>query len=128
MSGAIFTGKSADGSDAHTPEGVYDYGNGQWGNLPLPGEPQRTKLDRMIDRLAEHLVDSGRSIEEEYQLIEQKKSQLTKSMRDFVVVAYAMEKANNEHTSTDTEAKEEQMANEATGNVVGQDLSDTQTA
>lgn len=94
MSGKAYTGKSADGSDMKEVEGVYDYGNGMWGNTPPPGYgTKRSPIERMIDELAEYLVDNERTIEEEYKLVEQKKSQLSKRMRDFVVIAYAMEQA-----------------------------------
>lgn len=111
--GKMYTGKSADGSDMmEMGAGVYEYGDGQWGNIPLPGsEHVRTKLDRMIEELAAHLVDNERTVEEEYALIQQKKSQLSKRMRDFVVVAYAMEQAKSDNE----ESKEENNKEETKG-------------
>ena len=62
---------------------------------------RKSELERMIEELSTHLVDNGRTIEEEYKLVEQKQSKLSKRMREFVVIAYAMEQAK-EHEATGT--------------------------
>lgn len=90
--GTIITGKSADGSDAQVAEGVYDYGNGQWGNTPPPGyRMKRSPVERMIEELAIHLTDTGHTLEQEYQLVQDKKSILSRRMREFVELAYQVE-------------------------------------
>ena len=104
--GTIFTGKSADGSDMQVADGVFDYGDGTWGTTPR----KRTAVERMYAELAEHLVKHERTFEEEYDLIQQKKSHLSRRMRDFVVLVKRIddhEKAHNEKAqSTETENKE----------------------
>jgi hypothetical protein len=89
----MYTGKSADGSDmTEMGAGVYDLGNGMWGNTPPPGYGfKRSPIERMIDELAEHFVKTGNTLEQEYQLVQAKKSQLSRRMREFVELAYQME-------------------------------------
>ena len=69
-----------------------------------------TPVERMYAELAEHLVKNERTFEDEFELIQQKKSHLSKRMRDFVVLVKAIdehEKTHNENTqSTETESKE----------------------
>tara|TARA_R110000868_G_scaffold64476_1_gene193548 strand:- start:559 stop:924 length:366 start_codon:yes stop_codon:yes gene_type:complete len=88
----IITGKSADGSDAQVAEGVYDHGNGQWGDTPPPGyRVKRSPVERMIEELAIHLTDTGHTLEQEYRLVQNKKSSLSRRMREFVEFAHEME-------------------------------------
>lgn len=90
--GTIYTGKSADGSDMKEVEGVYDLGNGMWGNTPPPGyQYKRSPIEHMIDELAIHLTDTGHTLEQEYQLVQEKKSHLSRRMREFVELTYQME-------------------------------------
>lgn len=104
--GTIFTGKSADGSDMQVADGVFDYGDGTWGTTPR----KRTAVERMYAELAEHLVKNSRTFEEEFELVQQKKSHLSRRMRDFVVLVKAMEeyeKANQEDSKpVEAESKE----------------------
>lgn len=80
----ILTGKSADGSDAYPPMGVFVSPDGeQWSNMPY------TKEDRMWQELYPYLAKNLRSLKDEYELIKQKKSQLSRRLRDFVI--YLME-------------------------------------
>ena len=117
--GKMFTGKSADGSDMmEVGAGVYDLGNGMWGNTPPPGYGfKRSPIERMIDELAEHFVKTGNTLEKEYQLVQEKKSRLSKRMRDFVELAYQMESLKEkdgkefiEPTNTKKNAKKSKTA------------------
>ena len=69
-----------------------------------------TPVERMYAELAEHLVKNERTFEDEFELIQQKKSHLSRRMRDFVVLVKRIdehEKAHNENAqSTETENKE----------------------
>ena len=97
MNGTIITGKSADGSDAQVAEGVHDYGQGQWGTT----EPKLSEVGRMYNAVMDHIKVMDRTLEEEFTLIEQKKSQLSKRLRDFVVVVVAMNRAEKEDSIAD---------------------------
>ena len=85
----ILTGKSADGSDAYPAMGAFVSPDGQeWSNIPY------TKEDRMWQELYPYLAKNLRSLKDEYDLIQQKKSGLSKRLRDFVV--YLMELPHEE--------------------------------
>ena len=76
----ILTGKSADGSDAYPAQGVFvSPDSEQWSNKPY------TKEDRMWQELYPYLAKHLRSLKDEYELIKQKKSNLSKRLRDYVV-------------------------------------------
>jgi len=80
----IFTGKSADGSDMYPANGVYLSPDGeQWSNMPF------TKEDKMWGQIYDHLASNLRSPRMEYDLIQQKKSKLSRRLRDHLV--YLME-------------------------------------
>ena len=49
----------------------------------------------------DHIKVMDRTLEEEFTLIEQKKSQLSKRLRDFVVVVVAMNRAEKEDSIAD---------------------------
>jgi hypothetical protein len=81
----IFTGKSADGSDMFPANGVYLSPDGeQWSNIPF------TKEDKMWEQIYNHLATNLRSLQMEYDLIQQKKSTLSRRLRDHIV--YLIEK------------------------------------
>jgi hypothetical protein len=90
----MYTGKSADGSDmVEMGAGVYDLGNGMWGDMPLPP----SKEQKMAWEIYDHIAANTRSLRDEYDLIQQKKSTLSKRLRDFVVElieVYEEEKTN----------------------------------
>jgi hypothetical protein len=80
MSGMIFTGKSEDGSDMYPANGVYvnpDNDN-EWSNKPY------TQEDKMWEELYPYLAKNLRSLRDEYELINQKKSPLGRRLRDYV--------------------------------------------
>ena len=80
----IFTGKSADGSDMYPANGLYLSPDGeQWSNMPF------TKEDKMWGQIYDHLASNLRSPRMEYELIQQKKSKLSRRLRDHLV--YLME-------------------------------------
>ena len=83
MSGTIFTGKSADGSDAQVAEGVHVNPENpeEWSNIPYPP----SKGQKMAWEIYDHIAANNRTLKEEYDLIQQKKSTLSKRLRDFVV-------------------------------------------
>jgi hypothetical protein len=84
----IFTGKSADGSDMYPANGVYLSPDGeQWSNMPF------TKEDKMWGQIYDHLAANLRSPRMEYDLIQQKKSKLSRRLRDHLV--YLMENEDN---------------------------------
>jgi hypothetical protein len=84
----IFTGKSADGSDAYPVQGMYVSPDGeQWSNQPF------TKEDKMWGQIYDHLAANLRSMRMEYDLIQQKKSKLSRRLRDHLV--YLMEIEDN---------------------------------
>jgi len=75
----IFTGKSADGSDIYPVQGVFVSPDGEeWSNMPY------TKEDRMWQELYPHLAKNLRSLKDEYELVKQKKSNLSRRLRDYV--------------------------------------------
>ena len=76
----LYTGKSADGSDMYPAQGVFVSPDGeQWSNQPY------TKEDKMWQELYPYLAKNLRSLKDEYDLIQQKKSGLSRRLRDFVV-------------------------------------------
>jgi hypothetical protein len=83
MSGTIFTGKSADGSDAQvTGVHVNPENPNEWSNMPYAP----TKGQKMAWNIYDHIAANNRSLKDEYDLIQQKQSTLSKSKRDFVVL------------------------------------------
>lgn len=75
----ILTGKSADGSDAYPAQGLFLSPDGnQWSNKPY------TKEDKMWQELYPYLAKNLRSIKDEYNLIQQKNSKLSRSLREYV--------------------------------------------
>ena len=95
--GTIITGNSADGSDAQVAEGVYDYGNGQWGVQP-PDHAihsiKRSPIQRAYNEVMDYIEKNNRTLQEEHELILEKKSQLSKRLRDFVELMIEIEKHN----------------------------------
>lgn len=76
----IFTGKSADGSDAYPAEGLYLSPDGeQWSSEPY------TKEDKMWHDLYPELSKLRHSLRMEYNLVLEKKSTLSRRHRDYVV-------------------------------------------
>jgi hypothetical protein len=83
MNGKMYTGKSADGSDmVEMGAGVYDLGNGMWGDMPLPP----SKGQKMAWEIYDHIAANNRTLKEEYDLVQQKTSTLSRRLRDFVVL------------------------------------------
>ena len=83
----IFYGKSADGSDAKIFEGVYhNEVTGQWSNDPnMIFTREEMKDQRMYIFIYEYLAKNLRSLKDEYDLIVAKKSELSKSYRDYII-------------------------------------------
>jgi len=76
----ILTGKSADGSDAYPALGVFQSPDGeQWSNQPY------TKEDKMWLELYPYLAKNLRSLKDEYELVKEKKSNLSRRLRDYVI-------------------------------------------
>lgn len=95
--GTIYTGNSADGSDAKIAEGVYDYGNGQGGINPPDHAMHSTKrspIERAYNEVMDYIEKHNRTLQEEHDLIQQKKSSLSKRLRDFVELMIEIEKHN----------------------------------
>jgi hypothetical protein len=84
MSGTMYTGKSADGSDMQeVGSGVYTNPENpsEWSDIPFPP----SKEQKMAWEIYDHIAANRRTLKEEYDLIQQKKSTLSKRLRDFVV-------------------------------------------
>lgn len=61
-------------------------------------------LQRLVNEIAEHLVDNGnRTLKEEYELIQQKKSKLSRRLRDFVVMMVETEVVQDEEVTQNEE-------------------------
>ena len=81
MSGKMYTGTTADGSDMKEFEGLYLSPDGeQFSNVPW----LLTKEDRMYWTIRDH-IDGKRSLQDEYDLVKAKKSTLSRALRDFLV-------------------------------------------
>ena len=84
MSGTMYTGKSADGSDMkEVDNGIFINPDNpeEWSNMPYP----LSKEQKMAFEIYDHISSNNRTLKEEYDLIQQKKSTLSKRLRDFVV-------------------------------------------
>ena len=95
--GTIITGKSADGSDAQVAEGVYDHGAGTWGVHPPEHAMHTMKsspVQRAYNEVMNYIETNNRTLQEEHELILQKKSQLSRRLRDFVELVIEIEKYN----------------------------------
>lgn len=66
------------------------------------------RIQRLHSRVMDYLVENKRTIEEEIALIEDKKSRLSKSERDYVVIlkAYQEYEKNSKEVETTVEAPE----------------------
>lgn len=81
MSGTMYTGTTADGSDMREFEGFHMHPDGeQFSNQPWI----LTKEDRMYWTIRDH-IDGKRSLQDEYDLVKAKKSTLSRALRDFLV-------------------------------------------
>jgi hypothetical protein len=75
----IFTGKSDDGSDMYPIKGAYVSPDGkEWSNMPY------TKEDKMWEELYPYLAKNLISLEDEYELVINKQSKLSRRLRDYV--------------------------------------------
>lgn len=93
MSGTIYTGSSADGSDAYPVEGMYVSPDGnEWSNQPY------TEEDRMWNKIYHHLAKNLRSLQDEHELIKQKNSGLSSRLRSYVI--QLIENTKDEKTNT----------------------------
>ena len=77
----IFTGRSADGSDMYPAMGVFVNPNNEneWSNKPY------TREDRMWQELYPYLAKNLRSLKDEYELVQAKRSLLSRRLRDSVI-------------------------------------------
>jgi hypothetical protein len=86
----IFTGKSADGSDMYPAMGMFVSPDGkQWSNQPY------TKEDRMWKAIYPELAKRLNSLKDEYELILNKKSTLSRRHRDYVIHLMTFENETN---------------------------------
>ncbi len=100
MSGTMYTGKSADGSDMQeVGSGVFTNPDNpeEWSNMPYPLFAQteihvgndywinRSKEQKMAFEIYNHIEVNNRSLKDEYNLVKQKKSTLSRHLRDFVI-------------------------------------------
>ena len=86
----IFSGKSADGSDAREFHGMFinPENDNEWSSEPYTLEQKRgyTRHERFWDIMNSY--GNSKSIEEIYNEIQNKKSDLSRKNRDFIVKAY----------------------------------------
>jgi len=91
----MYTGKSADGSDMQeVGADVYEYGDGQWGNIPPGHTIKSSPIQRAYNEVMDYIEKNNRTIQEEHELILAKKSQLSRRLRDFVELMIEIEKHN----------------------------------
>ena len=84
MNGTMYTGKSADGSDMkEVGSGVFTNPDNpeEWSNMPYP----LSKEQKMAFEIYNHIEVNNRSLKDEYNLVKQKKSTLSRRLRDFVI-------------------------------------------
>tara|TARA_R110000868_G_scaffold67266_1_gene199806 strand:+ start:884 stop:1168 length:285 start_codon:yes stop_codon:yes gene_type:complete len=83
MNGKIYTGKSGDGSDMTEFGGVHTNPENpeEWSNMPFPP----SKKQRMAFEIYDHITSNNRSLKDEYELVQQKKSTLSRRLREFVI-------------------------------------------
>jgi hypothetical protein len=80
MSGVMYSGTTEDGSDMYPTMGVFVSPDGnEWSSNPY------TKEQKLYQELYFHLSKNLRYIEEEYELIQQKKSLLSAILRKYVI-------------------------------------------
>lgn len=92
----IYYGRSEDGSDAKIFEGVYhNEVTGQWSNDKTKIFTKEQLSDmRRYDEVIKHI--SGKSsFKDEYELVLQKKSTLTKSQREWLINQFENAKETN---------------------------------
>jgi hypothetical protein len=76
----MYSGTSEDGSDMYPTMGVFVSPDGEeWSSEPY------TKEQKMYREVYYHIAKNLRSLEDEYELIQQKKSELSTRLRNFVV-------------------------------------------
>ncbi len=56
-------------------------------------------LHRTVNELAQHLSTNDRTIQQEYELVQQKKSHLSRRLRDFVIMLIETEKLANDNNT-----------------------------
>ena len=97
----IYYGRSADGSDSRIFEGVYhNEVTGQWSNDKTQIFTKEQLADmRRYEEVIKH-ISGKRSFKDEYELILQKKSTLTKSQRDWLVDQIENSEKENDNENT----------------------------
>ena len=89
----IYYGKSEDGSDMKLYEGVYhNEVTGMWSNDPKQIFSKDELKDVRLRNIILKHIERKRSLKDEYELIKQKKSKLTKSQRDYLINQFENEK------------------------------------
>lgn len=89
MSGAFYTGSSADGRDIRPAEGMYVSEDGTWWSSE-PITPEQKEYSKNLRALYNH-IDGKRTPRDEYNLIKEKKSKLPRSVRDWVIKQFEHE-------------------------------------
>jgi hypothetical protein len=86
----MFTGRTADGSDAHPSLGMFVSPDGeQWSNMPFTAEQRRyDKAYRHYEKIINHVKDK-RTFREEHELVKSGASLLPKAYR--ATLAYIVE-------------------------------------
>lgn len=79
----ILTGSHKEGKDARVARGAYPNpdNENEWSSEPYPSQ---VKEARMYDTLINHIAGK-RSIKDELELVNQKKSKLSRRMRDYLI-------------------------------------------
>jgi len=82
----IYTGKSADGSDA-LEVGLYISPDETiWSNIPFtPDQWKEEKRRQRHRKVFDHIAKNCRTLRDEYNLIQQRKSVLSKACRNYII-------------------------------------------
>ena len=93
--GVILTGNA---DEVKVFEGFHDHGDGKWGNFvankqwPTKAPVKNSLVQRMYNELMDYLDKEGRTIQEEYNLVSEKKSNLSRRLREFLWFVVEFEK------------------------------------
>lgn len=81
-----------------TPQGIQQDDNGNWSITPpehaMHSRSGRSPIERAYNEVMDYVEKHGRTIQEEFELIQQKKSSLSKRLREFVELLIEIEKYN----------------------------------
>lgn len=82
---SFYTGSTVDGSDAREIDGMYvnPKNENEWSNFPYPKQPEERMYDEIMD-----YADGRYSLNDLKKQIDNKKSKLSRRLRDYVMSHY----------------------------------------